>query len=632
MTHPMPGDLIETPRALWEHLVKTGALRADDYDMDLVETLRSRLDLPPSVDLGPALETGGVSMEAFLGVLLGVVEPFSVMMAELCSFFERHDVLRSGEGLSIRFAFEDAPELTFDLRHFRRWLRIWHETRGVVELSAWTYETVWTPGRILQNAIGGGYADPPGASAASHWVAMNTYPGRDEARQHYVPPPIPPPTGDPRVDQIVGSVMQMIRAIVDECAPHRTYAGLEAAAKGEPWPEDVSDPIPLASWGLVRLRQLDSDYFVGATAALVWRWVERLLASGMNDPAAAAAADLERFFATLPTVKGPGKVRLEQLLEFLQLPAWRARHALYQAWMVAEVERTLHDYPIEVHHRDGVLHLGTNAPPVATFRSAEEDLVLLTEHRTPLVEPVGEGRRGAIQPDYALAPERDHDNALVVIETKQYRRPNARNFVAALTDYARGQPGARVILADYGRMSATVIPQVPEDLRPRCAALGEVRPGGSGISDFEAAVREALPSPPLRGAGPLSIDRLKGVVVDVSASMSDPLRREEVLEELRRLAGAGPTIMWIAADATIRHRGSGPEALAAILTLTMAAGTDLPAACTGLDLAECAVVTDEDGEAQLLKSGLRVQTLGVVDGPRIAWHDQTGSQKRPYEQ
>lgn len=632
MTHPMPEDhLFETPRALWEHLIETGALRADDYDVGLVDALRTRLDLPPAVDLGRALEARGVSMEAFLEVLLGAIEPFSTMMADLCSFFERHDVVQSGEGLSIRFRFQDASELTFDLRHFRQWLRTWQEVRGVVDIPAFTYEAVWSPSKILHNAIGGGHQDLPADPAASHWVAVNTDPRRDEARPHYVPPPIPPPTGDARVDRVVGNVMQMVQAVVAECAPHGTYAGLDAAVEGEPWPEGVSDAVPLRSWGLVRLRQLDSDYFVGSATALVWRWVERLIASGTNDPAAAAAADLEGFFAALPTVKGPGTVRLEQLLEFLRLPAWRARHALYQAWMVAEVERTLHDYPIEVHHRDGVLRLGANAPPVATFRHAEGNLVLLTEHRTPLVEPVGEGRRRAIQPDYALAPESDRDNALVVIETKQYRKPGVRNFVAALTDYARGQPGAQVILADYGRMSATVITRVPEDLRPRCAALGDVRPGGSGIPDFEEVVRDALPSPPLRGAGGLSIDRLKGIVVDVSASMSDLLRREEILGELRRLASASPTIMWIAADATIRHRGSGPEGLAAILTLTMAGGTDLPAACADLNLAECAVVTDEDGEAQLLKSGLRIEALGVVDGPRVAWHDQSGSETLPYE-
>ena len=620
---PKPEGLLETPRAVWEVLVDSGALRPRDYDREFIDTLRSQLNLTSRVNLGAALEQGNVSMEAFLGALLGVVEPFALMMSELCSFFERHDVSGTGEGLKIRFSFADAPELSFDLRHFREWLRTWQEAKGIVELHAWTYETVWRPNRIVHDAIDGRYDDPPADPAAALWVALNTYPERQEGKTHYVPAPSPPPTGEPRVDRVVEHFMRMVEAVVDSCAPYRNYATLSAAAEGQPWPEKTSDPTPLATWGVVRLRQLDSDYFVGAAVSLVWRWVERLISKGMLDQAAKIAPDLEQFFGSLPTVEGWGKVRLEQLVEFLRLPAWRARHALYQAWMVAEVERALQDYPMQVHQRDGVLQLGPNVPPVATFHSREGDVVLLTEHRSPLAEPVGTGRKSAIQPDYSLVPATNHDSALAVIETKQYRRPSTRNFVAALTDYARGQPRARVFLADYGRMSDTVLQRIPDGLRLRCFPLGDVRPNGVGSPHFEALLREVLPPPPVTAGRAPVAERLQGIVLDISVSMSDAFQDEAILSLLRRLAEASPKVVWIAADTAIRHRGPGPEGLSAILAMAMTGSTDLPAACEPLALEEYAVVTDAEGRGQLLEAGLQPQALGTVSGSHIEWQEET---------
>ena len=621
--------LLETPRAVWERLVETGAVRPGDYDQELVEALGTELGLGAGLHVGPALEDADVSMEDFLGALLGIVEPFSRMMSELCSFFERHDVLGTGEGLRIRVNFEGTSELTFDLTHFRRWLKAWTEATGIVEVPAWTYDTVWRPAQILHEALGEAYQNLPGDPAAARWVTRNTYHGRDHGGDHYGPPPSPPPTGDPRIERVVDHVMQMVHAVVDACAPYGNYAALEGAAKEQDWPVDASAPTPLGSWGLVRLRQLDSDYFVGSTVSLLWRWVERMEVSAGRDPAASAALRLEKLFESLPTMQGLGKVRLERLVEFLNLPAWRARHALYQAWMVAAVEAALSDYPIEVHHQDGTLVLGPNAPPVATFKSADDSLVLLTEHRTPLATPVGTGRLRAMQPDYSIAPAGDHDSALVVIETKQYRKASAGNFVDAMTDYARGQPGARVILATYGAVSASVLPQVPEVVRPRCFPVGEVRPDGRGRSPFEGLLREALPFPPPHAHGPPAVEGLQGIVVDVSASMRDALRHEAVLQDLRLLARSNPDATWIAADTEIRRSVEGLQGLDVVLGTPTTGGTNLPSACVELDLRRWVVVTDEEGLDQLLDAGQLPQSIGVVSGPRIQWRPMLGPNASP---
>src|SRR2546421_9490536 len=98
----------DSPSGIWGFLVDSGSIRPQDYDRGL---------------LGILLERAGLSKEQFVVALLGAIQPYALMMAELCEFFERHDVRGTGEGLKMRFRFEEASdELAFDLEHFRDYL------------------------------------------------------------------------------------------------------------------------------------------------------------------------------------------------------------------------------------------------------------------------------------------------------------------------------------------------------------------------------------------------------------------------------------------------------------------------------------------------------------------------------
>ncbi len=74
-----------------------------------------------------------------------------------------------------------------------------------------------------------------------------------------------------------------------------------------------------------------------------------------------------------------------------------------------------------------------------------------SELKSPFYAPIGKGRKKGIKPDYSLTlePITEPETTLLTIECKQYKRGDAKNFLAAVVDYARGLPSSKVILMNY---------------------------------------------------------------------------------------------------------------------------------------------------------------------------------------
>jgi len=93
---------------IWHYLVESGNIQPKNYDADLVLQLCNSLRIAGdatafitgSADFGRAMQDHNISREDFIHGLFSAAQPFAEMMAQLCSFFERHAV--QGTGLARR--------------------------------------------------------------------------------------------------------------------------------------------------------------------------------------------------------------------------------------------------------------------------------------------------------------------------------------------------------------------------------------------------------------------------------------------------------------------------------------------------------------------------------------------------
>lgn len=213
-------------------------------------------------------------------------------------------------------------------------------------------------------------------------------------------------------------------------------------------------------------------------------------------------APLAASLADLPVARRAVKDLVASLDAILSLPMWPLRSELYSVWVGTRLISALGD-KARVHHVGGAISfstLGSHLASTPVFPAG--DAHVFAELQTPLahVTPLGTGRTRAIRPDYVLCgePVGDPRTTLLVVECKQYLRQKTRNFAEALADYARGHPGAPVVLVSYGPTTAAVeerVARLAPDVASRTSVIGAFRPDNQeGLDTLATLVRDVAPS------------------------------------------------------------------------------------------------------------------------------------------
>ena len=175
------------------------------------------------------------------------------------------------------------------------------------------------------------------------------------------------------------------------------------------------------------------------------------------------------------------------LREVLELPIWKKRYELYSAWISTKILDAFPETSLKFCVVDGKLSYSFGGSKIAEITIAGNTIYLWAELRSrfDLSGLNRTSRKNHIQPDYRLITSEDNpeQSTVAVIECKQYKIANRKNFSEALTDYANACPDAIVILADYGSLPKNLMEGLDEKIRVRCAAYGELIPG-NGIADI----------------------------------------------------------------------------------------------------------------------------------------------------
>jgi hypothetical protein len=620
--------LLNTSWAIWDFLVREAGLDVKNYDADIVEQICKGLGISfPCNNIERELKRRDVPVEAFIGAFLKSVQPYARMVRDLYEFLYLHGVKKTNNQMRMLFDFGKGPEdLGFDLKHFREILEKYMKIFRYFIVYGWNYDTLWELARIFNDY----WKHTPKDSNVSQWLIEYDYGEiNDPFRIN------PPMTGNEEVDSWLKKAWQVWVSLIEECRKYgRSRKNLKEYAyrmkdksintlegeRRESYKQIKNDlEIPdLGEWDPWVLYILNSDRWPEVMLRGLFGFAENLIEIHQrgeidieNQIIQSFLQRIQELYSKLPKWEMKKADLVKEFIEILNLPIWKRRHELYQTWVLTQIDRALEAYQRTIHHVDGSLILRFSGTHIGTVETEEGLIHIWSELRSPLNNPIGQGRKGHIQPDYTLTfePITDPSRTIVVIECKQYRKANPTNFANAVTDYLRGRPNSQIILVSYGEIPNNMLTKVDEDLRKRVLFLGNFRPLAQNesreikqLETFKDALLRFLPKPLRTTINLMKELMFELIAVDVSGSMNDKLDDERVLTILRMVVSSSPTAKLLAIDTKVRREWpDGKIGLQQLLQLPRNGDTNLSSALAGYDLSRAVIFTDEQGWRQLSK-------------------------------
>lgn len=477
-------SLIRTGHGLWSQLVKRAALDLRRYDRDVATDFRSNLKLPEKGSIIERLKELKVRPEPVLGGFFKSIQPFTHIFKDILSLVEWAGKREGKENLRVQFDFEEGKKLDLDLENFREQVERFSRAVRSLTVERWGLNRLWN----LCYALGE-HVQPRDASVirwseeyhGGHW------PERDID---------PPRFGDADLDALIDRAWRVRRAAIEAARDFSTNPK-ELRSLISKRREDfvIEGGLPAASpGGMSTVASLHDDHWAVSFAARAYARA----AESRSDPALVERLrqNLKAVLDDPPPELRDVEVAVREVEEILRLPIWQRRYELYSVWVLTQIVAALGGPTNFKFELEGdAFHIPFAPTLLATALDSRAPVRIWGEVRYGLNSPTGKGRVTGMQPDYSLTLDRREppEEAFALVECKQYLRASPKNFGAALTDYATGQPSAAVALVNYGPVGASVLKGVPAVLRPRVMAVGDVRPlRDDSIREFHEWVREQV--------------------------------------------------------------------------------------------------------------------------------------------
>jgi hypothetical protein len=484
--------ILESGFQIWSALCERGGVDTSHYDIALEEDLKEVFCFDVDRTLAESLEHSSVNATDFLSKLLPIARPYILIFQDILKTAQKIAATQGRDNLQIRFDFDEEHSLNIDLNAFRTQAEQVVSVLRPIRIEKWNYRRFWD----LSRAFGDISEEAPFPTNHPHadlqpWVdeyENGNWPSFDIAE---------PTSGITNLDELLAHVTSLHRAVV---TPARQLGLRRDDLKRYNFPPQdtelefrdgaVSPDDEVAGF----LRWLHSDNWSVAVARK---------ATGCADIVRDDPSRADEFIRALRNVlhNPPPEERLQEdvvseLQELLQLPIWKLRSELYSVWVFCRCINVMESVsPVEFQFNDGLFDIPFRAKRLATLQGVEPPIHLWSEVRTPLDSPRGKSRKSGMQPDYTLTSDSSEPptDAFGIVEVKQYRRASRSNFADALSDYAKGQRNAEVMLVNYGPAPDSILKHVPDEFKPRVQLLGSMCPDSpEAVQTWERWLSELL--------------------------------------------------------------------------------------------------------------------------------------------
>lgn len=477
---------------LWDVFSATADFKSDEYDEELLSIIKKDLNLNPKSDIRDIreeLDAKNISSEELLSVLLRSLRPFSIMLSDLLGMFEAAGAKSTDDNIQIKFDFKDAKDnFGLDLNHFRAYTT---KTKQVVrrELlldSCNPWRDFVTPINGITNNIFYQINDTRGPIAHIRAWIDECY--KDYKRSQNWPDwfPLPPKSGNKTIDSLISEIWEIPKASNDlyRLCYSSSLGRIESLRRKEDIRQSFFYVSEIDMWLRTYIELVCSIAYV----------VKYLSEEGKESEIREIENKLTSFRGGLPICCCNYTEQINELLDILELPIWKKRYAWYSAWVATQIVSASDKWKVEYQVIDNCLSFSFGGSVIAHLLYHSNDIVLRAELRTLYTGVKSKKRKSHIQPDYSLCigDETDPRNTVLVVECKQYKKPNKKNFTQAVIDYAGGRPNAKVILVNYMKIPETFRGRLDKDISARVPYFDILSPSGEGRDLFKSAVRSAL--------------------------------------------------------------------------------------------------------------------------------------------
>lgn len=594
-------EILRDATSIWHFLAKNAGLDTIFYDRDILDGNEAMMGLYEKLgiqkkhpaDFGKDLEEQSVSTKAFLKAFFDCLQPYAQMMENICHFFERHEIIHTNKAMRIEFDFGGSEEsdFSFNLDNFKEILESYKRVQVLYESYALKPNDLWGLRSIFSEYL------PKETLNRTLIIYREDYQrGQMRPKEAII---FPDDLSDELRIQLlrVWSVWESFVSEAEVRNINRTNFTHYLEGRNN------IDQFETSEWNSSDIAVVISDFWPVALLESIFYRLDLLnvLNSSERQQESTTLALVIKTFLDQRILLIDEMQLIEEMEELLNLPIWQRRHELYAAWILSEIDKTFHVYPqYRLHHQSGVLTLPFKATLLASFQCDKGNMELWSEAKTQLHNPEGKGRKANIQPDYTIfcGSGRQPERGTVVVEVKQYRKPNNRNFSSALNDYATGLPNAYVFLVNYMAVPSNMVLKYAE----RSCPLGQISPGQPETADFAVRLKDQLPvtlAKELQGISTILMQAkewpLDIIYVDISASLDNDAYRFFLKYLITFLSSFNQGSSLAAIDETLRGEWplSENHALASLLDLPFENGTEIAKLLDATK--EFLLITDHEG-------------------------------------
>lgn len=414
---------------LWQALIKQGNFHDSFYDKQIFDHLKDELSIDESADIHTAVEE--FPPEIVLDAFFRAMAPLTAMYSEILELYARCGADSSSENVTILFDTSKSRCIRFDVAHFvhaTAKLKRICELHGQLVLSPKVIHLLWgLPDMVDVRNLSFRRWRTAYLEDCDSWPAE---------KLDFISI-----VSDSPIKRELLAAFGFWRSLFE-------YYKSTGIKRGE-WysricKEERSDSdllMPETDYCLLGI--LNRLYFLGES------FTELSLEEQKN-----IRDDLEYIISQMIFRQTAIERLKTEWEEFLKLPVWKHRYEIYSIWVFARIVREIPDPYLRFHVSNHVLAFPFSGACLASATLNGVTFDIWTELKTDAVAAlVGKGRKKRIQPDYSIVCGTPEDvlDSVVVIECKQYKNPDKRNFTQALIDYTYNRPAALVLLADYGK-------------------------------------------------------------------------------------------------------------------------------------------------------------------------------------
>jgi hypothetical protein len=508
---------IASPLDLWRSLCSSAGLELvlkggrPGRDADVEVSLRSALGVPASArSLEAWLVSDArsprpqVTVERLLIEVLKSQGGFAQMMQDILDVLITAEARQSSHRLSVEFRFDAVSDpIKATLEEFRETIE---RTRRVLERRPTlpSQDLMWSILRDLRGLTSISLSDPP---------------------QDF---PLVPPIGKtghrPLDDELerLALLVAAFRGLWRSHGSSRSEVQAAAVKLGR---------LPGASSKLTEQLFASTDYWDVSVLVGV-EDISRQVISGQLDPAD-VQLKLTHILRDVEWTDVWVEHTMQELLDILNLPAWKRRHELYSVWVGTRMLKVIERVSAEVcfHAIDGVLSFDFGGSRLATFNWQGRQFDVWAELRSALVG-ISAKRKKGIQPDFRVVrADLQHSantRTTYVLECKHYLNSSTSNFTQAAGDYAGSCPNAVVHVVNHGPADERALhAALPTGMQQRTRFIGNATPVSEVLTQtLGTAIQDALfpgwsPPLPSHPVPTLSTGTVGHVILEWDASLKD---------------------------------------------------------------------------------------------------------------